>query len=155
GRGRVAREPLMRAHRAVFTERATCEIEPFDVDDDLGPHEILIRNRLGCISPGTELAIFTGEHRGFERADHWAGYPWWPGYCSVGEVVAIGARVKQFVPGERVVHESSHATYTRQHHVSVVKVPGDLTDEHAVFFKLASIAMTPQLVAPVAFGEDV
>src|SRR5262249_21282478 len=57
--------------------------------------------------------------------------------------------------GDRVVHESTHATFARQHWASVVKVPDGVSDERAVFFKLVGIAFTPQLVAPVAFGEDV
>jgi 2-desacetyl-2-hydroxyethyl bacteriochlorophyllide A dehydrogenase len=145
----------VQARRAVFTARSTCEIESFDLDEAIGSHEVLIRNRVGCISPGTELAIFTGEHRGFERPDHWAGYPWWPGYCNVGEVLAVGARVHDLQPGDRVVHESSHATSARQHAGSVVPVPSALADDRAVFFKLLHIALTPQLVAPIALGEPV
>jgi len=143
----------MRVERLVFTARATCEVETIDLDERLGSQEVLIRNRVGLVSPGTELAIFTGEHRGFERPDHWAKYPWWPGYCSVGEVLAAGRNVTAVAVGDRVVHEGTHATFARQHAATIVKVPDGLADERAVFFKLLGIAAMPQLVSPVAFGE--
>lgn len=142
----------MKAERLVFTARGVCEVEQVDLDENIGPQEVLIRNRLGLISPGTELAIFTGEHRGFEREDHWAGYPWWPGYSNVGEVIAAGSR-SGFTAGDQVIHEGTHGTHARQHAATVVKVPDQLSDERAVFFKLLGIAFTPQLVSPVGTGE--
>jgi threonine dehydrogenase-like Zn-dependent dehydrogenase len=143
----------MQVARLVFPAKATCEVETVDLDESIGSHEVLIRNRLGLVSPGTELAIFTGEHRGFEMPGHWAQYPWWPGYCNVGEIVAAGKAVATLAPGDRVVHESTHATFARQHWTTVVKVPDSVPDERAVFFKLVGIAMTPQLVSPIAFGD--
>jgi threonine dehydrogenase-like Zn-dependent dehydrogenase len=35
----------------------------------------------------------------------------------------------------------------------VIALPDDLSDERAVFLKLVGIAMTPQLLAPIRFGE--
>src|SRR4029077_1491651 len=111
----------MQVDRLVFTAAHTCEVEHVDLDDRIGSQEVLIRNRLGLVSPGTELAIFTGEHRGFDDPNHWAGYPWWPGYCNVGEVEAVARGVCGVSVGDRVVHESTHATFARQHAASVVK----------------------------------
>ena len=143
----------MQVERLVFTAPATCDVETVVFDENIGSQEVLIRNRLGLISPGTELAIFTGEHRGFDDPNHWAGYPWWPGYANVGEIVAVGRGVFGLAPGDRVVHESTHATFARQHWQSVVKLPDSMPNERAVFFKLVGIASTPQMVAPVGFGE--
>ncbi len=143
----------VKSERLVFTAVGRCECETVEVDEHLRSSEVLIRNQLGLISPGTELAIFTGEHRGFEMPEHWAKYPWWPGYCNVGEVVAVGRAVFGIEVGDRVAHESTHAQFARQHSASVVKLPRDIADARAVFFKLAGIAATPQMVAPVGFGE--
>lgn len=148
-----ARRRGVNTERLVFTAVGQCEVETAEIDENIRSSEVLIRNRLGLISPGTELAIFTGEHRGFEMPDHWAKYPWWPGYCNVGEVGAVGRAVFGIEVGDRVVHESTHATFARQHAASVVKVGAHVPDEQAVFFKLAGIAATPQMVAPVGFGE--
>ena len=102
----------MRTQFLVFTAPHSCEVQEADLDEAIGSREVLVRNRLGLISPGTELAIFMQTHRGFEVEGHWARYPYWPGYCNVGEVVAAGARCPHLAPGDRVVHGGNHATFT-------------------------------------------
>jgi 2-desacetyl-2-hydroxyethyl bacteriochlorophyllide A dehydrogenase len=141
----------------VFTDRHRCEITSYDLPETLGPHEVLIRNRYGLISPGTELAMFNRTHRGFEVDGHWARYPYYPGYCNVGVVQATGDAVQDpaLAPGARVVHQSNHATWTRQPVDALIAVPPELADERAVFTKMLGIALTPQLLAPLRFGESV
>jgi 2-desacetyl-2-hydroxyethyl bacteriochlorophyllide A dehydrogenase len=139
--------------RLVFTAPHTCEVERVELDEAVGRSEVLVRNRVGLISPGTELAIFNRTHRGFEVEGHWARYPWWPGYASVGEVVAVGDRVSEVALGARVMHGATHATFARCDASSIIPLRSDLSDEHAAFLKLLGIALTPQLLAPLAFGE--
>lgn len=143
----------MRTDALVFSAAHTCEVATYDLPEELGRGEVLLRNRLGLISPGTELAIFARTHRGFDVEGHWASYPYYPGYCSVAEVVAVGARVETLSPGDRVVHQANHATYTRQPVGAVVPVGADLADDRAVFLKMLGIALTPQLLAPIRLGE--
>jgi threonine dehydrogenase-like Zn-dependent dehydrogenase len=145
----------MRVQRLVFTAPGVCEVEEAALPETPPAHMVLVRNRVGLISPGTELAIFTGTHRGFDVPEHWASYPWWPGYANVGEVLAVGEGVDGFAPGDRVLHEGTHATFALQHAATVRKAPATITDERAVFFKLAGIALTPQLVAPLAADDRV
>ena len=48
------------------------------------------------ISPGTELAFYTGTHIGFKDPSvKWAEYPFYPGYASVGNFVEIGNNIKK------------------------------------------------------------
>jgi 2-desacetyl-2-hydroxyethyl bacteriochlorophyllide A dehydrogenase len=144
----------MRTEALVFTAPHTCEITAYDIPEALGRGEVLLRNRLGLISPGTELAIFNQTHRGFEVDGHWARYPYYPGYCSVADVLAVGERVTEVAPGDRVVHQGNHATHARQPAAAVIPIGVDLADERAVFLKMLGIALTPQLLAPVRFGES-
>jgi 2-desacetyl-2-hydroxyethyl bacteriochlorophyllide A dehydrogenase len=144
--------PAVQVEALVFSAPHSCEVAAYDLPTDLGPGEVLIRNRLGLISPGTELAMFCRSHPGFEVEGHWARYPYYPGYCNVGVVEAVGARVEGLEPGARVVHQASHSTATRQPASMVIPV-GTLADERAVFLKLLGVALTPQLLAPVRFGE--
>ncbi len=144
----------MHVDALVFGAPHTCEVASYDLPTELGPHEVLIRNRLGLISPGTELAMFCRTHRGFDVEGHWARYPYYPGYCNVGVVEAAGAKVDtdRLAPGTRVLHQANHSSATRQPAAAVVPI-GDLADERVVFLKLLGIALTPQLLAPVRFGE--
>ena len=143
----------MRTEALVFSAPHTCEVASYELPEELGRSEVLLRNRLGLISPGTELAIFCRTHRGFEVEGHWARYPYYPGYCSVAEVVAAGDRVTTLSPGDRVVHQGNHASYARQPAAAVVRIGSALADERAVFLKMLGIALTPQLLSPLRFGE--
>ncbi|MDA3958364.1 zinc-binding dehydrogenase [Oceanispirochaeta sp.] len=50
-----------------------------------GKGQVLVKNWLSLISPGTELALFTGTHVGFNDPDiEWARYPLRPGYATAG-----------------------------------------------------------------------
>ncbi len=141
----------MHVESLVFRAPHTCEVSSYELPTELGPQEVLVRNRLGLISPGTELAMFCRTHPGFEVEGHWARYPYYPGYCNVGVVEAVGSKVEHLAPGTRVVHQANHSTATRQPASMLIPV-GDLPDERAVFLKLLGIALTPQLLAPVQFG---
>ncbi len=143
----------MRTDALVFSAAHTCEVASYDLPEELGRGEVLLRNRLGLISPGTELAIFCATHRGFDVEGHWARFPYYPGYCSVADVVAVGERVTGIAPGDRVVHQGNHATFARQPAAAVIRIGDGLSDERAVFLKMLGIALTPQLLSPVRFGE--
>lgn len=143
----------MQIETLVFPAPDVCEIQRSEMATDLGPHDVLIENRLSLISPGTELAMFGGTHPGFGVAGHHAHYPYFPGYAGVGTVVGIGDRVRGVDVGSRVFHQANHCTATRQPDWMVLPV-GDLADERAVFLKLLGIALTAHLVAPIAPGES-
>ncbi len=142
------------SERLVFTAPLTCEVERAVVGEP-GLGEVRLRSRLGLISPGTELAIFAKTHRGFDVPDHWAGYPFHPGYATVAVVESVGEGVDGFAPGDRVLGTAPHATVSVQPVDSLIALGDDLDDERAVFHKLLQIASTPQLLSPVRFGESV
>jgi threonine dehydrogenase-like Zn-dependent dehydrogenase len=52
-----------------------------------------------------------------------------------------------------VVHQGNHATFARQPAAAVIRIGDGLADERAVFLKMLGIALTPQLLSPVRFGE--
>jgi 2-desacetyl-2-hydroxyethyl bacteriochlorophyllide A dehydrogenase len=147
--------------RLAITAPGRCEIEPTRLPvAPLGPDDVLVRNTASLVSAGTELSMFTGTHLGLGRADHWAKYPWCPGYSAVGVVEAIGDRAASTlgtVPGDRVVHDGTHQTRSRLNLAfsSVRPVPAELPDDVALFWKLLDIALTAFRLAPVRFGEDV
>ncbi|MFP4613404.1 MAG: zinc-binding dehydrogenase [Spirochaetaceae bacterium] len=78
---------------------------------ELQPGECLVRNTHTMISPGTELALFTGSHIGFSDPEiSWARYPVEPGYAAIGEVVDRRS-VSGPEEGTRVLYYGAHARY--------------------------------------------
>lgn len=146
----------MKIQSLVFPGKDQCLVETTTIPDDPGPGEVLIRNRLSLISAGTELAMFTETHRGFEEPDFgYAKFPFRPGYAVVGEVVAVGDGVTDLAPGTRVFHRNRHATHALLNHDVVLPVPEGVLDTHAPFIAMLQIAMSAPRQAPVHFGENV
>ncbi|MFH2113500.1 MAG: zinc-binding dehydrogenase [Spirochaetota bacterium] len=111
-------------------------------NDDL---TILVRNRYSLISPGTELALFTGTHFGFTDPEiAWARYPLRPGYASVGTVLAAGSGTKGFNVGDLVLHYQPHASHSvvRPGTDLVFHLPEGIDEQRALFARFGQIAYT-------------
>ena len=146
----------MEIHSLVFPSKDQCAVESNAIADTPGPGEVLVRNRFSLISAGTELAMFTETHRGFEEPDFgYAKFPFRPGYAAVGEVLAVGDGVADLAPGARVFHRSRHATHTLVSHDAVLPVPEGVAETHAPFLAMLQIALSAPRQAPVYFGENV
>ena len=84
--------------RVVFPERGRVVLERFDVPD-VGPTQVLLRTSYSLMSSGTERTVLHGR---FDAGTHWEGYaryPFYPGYSSVGEIVALGDEVRKINEG--------------------------------------------------------
>ncbi len=140
---------VIQGHRVVFREVERVEVEPFSVESP-GPDGILIETGLSLISPGTEGAILKGLPNAPRQ------FPICHGYSNIGNVLEVGANVKEVAPGDRVATHTTHAS-----HVCVGKdalcepVPPDLSSECAAFSTLASVAMQGVRKARIELGESV
>ena len=83
----------MKARQAVITEPFQVGIREVDLPDP-GPQQILVRTEASAISPGTELAVYTGTHQWLldPKLPDWK-FPFRPGYSAAGTVVAVGGEV--------------------------------------------------------------
>lgn len=143
----------MKAQRLVFPEANKCEMESFDLPDAPEAGKVLVKNRSSLISPGTELALYCGTHRAINvPTNKWAKYPFRPGYCAIGEVLADAGSFKK---GDRVLHAGPHGTYAMPGIDDCVLVPTNVNDELAPFYKMLVISMTAIRLAPVRVGERV
>jgi len=144
----------LRGERVVNLAPMQAALEPIEVStDDLGPTEVVIRTRATLISPGTELANWQGKLHMNTDQPRW--YPMTQvGYANVGEVVAAGSDVG-VRPGQRVYSMGTHASVVRidARERFCVPVPDDLTDERAVFVRLANVSMTTMRTT-IARGGD-
>jgi len=110
-----------------------------------GPEAVVVDNRYSLISPGTELALFTGTHIGFSDPEiTWARYPLAPGYASVGTISFTGSGIPGFSIGERVLHYQPHAnrSIVKPGKDLIFKLPDGLDSKQALFVRFGQIAYT-------------
>lgn len=70
----------------------------------VGPNDLLCETIVTAISPGTEIAAYTG----LPPLRPGTGYPRLQGYCNVARVTAVGGGVAGINPGDRVLSFISH-----------------------------------------------
>lgn len=75
------------------------------------------------------------------------------GYCNVGEVVAVGKGVTEFVVGNRVASNGNHAEFVCVPKNLVAKIPENVTDEEAVFTVIGAIGLQGIRLLNPTFGE--
>lgn len=92
---------MKQAEAIVFTDIGQVELQTIDVPDP-GPDEVQVRTLFSTISAGTEGWIL-------QNLFTWkpTDYPCIPGYQRVGTIEAIGANVKGWNVGDRVVATTS------------------------------------------------
>lgn len=114
-----------------------------------GPGQVLVAAEVSAVSPGTERAWFT-------RAPDTPGrFPYRPGYCHVGRVVALGPDVKGVSVGDRVLSQAHHGSLVRVRAGALWRVPEGLSPELAAFAPLAAISLQGVRKAGIELGASV
>ncbi len=145
----------MQSLNIVFTGQNQVEtcVEPVR---DPAPNEVLVQSHKTLISTGTE-GICLG--RMFESGTHWAAwvqYPFSPGYCQIGHVVAVGSEVTDFQEGQRVAARSHHRQYNLVPLMRLHPIPDTVPDDEAAsWFGLASIVQNGVRNVGHALGDAV
>ncbi len=147
----------MQARRLLFPRIGQVTWETFELPDVPDPHTVVARAICSLVSPGTELAIYTGTHIGFNLPEPpFPLMPHRPGYALVGEVTALGSEVSGLAVGQRVLMEAGHGTFAtadiRTH--AVIPVPDGLADAQAPLARMAGISLTALRLAPPQLGES-
>ncbi|MBO3803262.1 MAG: alcohol dehydrogenase, partial [Candidatus Brockarchaeota archaeon] len=137
----------MEAKRVVFPEPNVARLEKFEFDPDPGDKGIAIRTLASIVSAGTELACLAG-------IEDWAKLPFNPGYGAVGQAIAVGKGVGTVREGDVVFTHSGHASHAMCR-VLAAKVPKGLDPVHAVFARMASVAITALRVSGAELGDRV
>lgn len=147
---------FLKSQRITFPAANVVELEPFELDQSaLGPHDVIVRTHRTLISPGTELARLQGKLM-FDSETP----PEFPmeivGYANIGTVLGAGPKtgVKQ---GDRVYTMGNHASISRvdARTMLCVPVPEGISDEDAVFARLATVSMTTLITTFARPGENV
>ena len=128
-------------------------VETQTIDDDIGQlraRDVLVRTHYSVISAATELACLSGSQR-------WFPFPGTPGYAAVGEVLEIGADIRDVAPGDIVHIWGGHKQFalidTARPQQICLKVPQGLPLELAAFTRMAIIAMTSLRISNIELGD--
>lgn len=90
-----------------FDLRMDQEVLP---QDELGSHELVGQTLKSAISPGTELAAYTGME---PLRPTTTLYPRLMGYCNVARVIDCGRAVERVVPGDIILTHQPHCSAFR------------------------------------------
>jgi predicted dehydrogenase/threonine dehydrogenase-like Zn-dependent dehydrogenase len=76
------------------------------------------------------------------------------GYCNVGTVTAVGAGVRGFVHGDRVVSNGPHAEWVAVPRNLCARIPQEVPDDEAVFAVPGAIALQGVRLSAPTLGES-
>lgn len=148
------------AKKVVFTNKNKVEVKTFRLTEPR-EGEVLIKTVSTLISAGTEIAILTGNHIGFtDKTIGYPPYPFYPfepGYCNSGNVLAIGDGVDNVSVGDRVYSQTLHSSHviSPANSWAIQKIPNDVSYDQATLTFLGMIALIGVRLANIALGESV
>jgi 2-desacetyl-2-hydroxyethyl bacteriochlorophyllide A dehydrogenase len=97
--------------RAVMPRPYEFTVETYEVPTP-GPGQLLVETEASGISPGTELAVYTGVHQWLNDPTRtWPRFPFCPGYSAVGRVAVVGEGVEGYAVGDRLVWPGRHESH--------------------------------------------
>ncbi|MEK7414933.1 MAG: zinc-binding dehydrogenase [Planctomycetota bacterium] len=140
--------------RIVFTGKQQVHYEPVTLPAPAAG-EVLSRALYTLMSIGTENIVFNRLFESGSHFDNWVKYPFYPGYSTVAEVVAVGEGVTDFKPGDRVAHRGKHASHHITKAMHLVPVPVGIAPEQAAWWALAKIAFVGARAAEYLLGDTV
>jgi 2-desacetyl-2-hydroxyethyl bacteriochlorophyllide A dehydrogenase len=122
-------------------------------------NQVLVATEVSAVSAGTELAVYTGTHQWlrYPNLPDWK-FPFRPGYSAAGRVVAVGADVRDWQPGDRVSYPGNHASaelLTIGHERGRLwRLPERLDAEKAAWACVARYGMGASIRAGITLGRS-
>jgi 2-desacetyl-2-hydroxyethyl bacteriochlorophyllide A dehydrogenase len=148
----------MRAQQIVIREPYQVEVRDLDLPEP-APNQILVKTADSAVSPGTELAVWTGTHQWLKDPNlpEWK-FPFRSGYSAAGTVAAVGKDVRGWKPGDRVSYPGNHASaelLTLGHERGRLwRLPDDLDFEKAALACIARYGMGASIRAGITLGRS-
>ena len=145
----------MKGRQLVVVEPGRIELQQFDVDAALQPHQALVEAEYSIVSAGTEGAGFTGLVREMPFGAG-ARYPRDTGYGHLGRVLDVGSAVQMCRAGDRVLSFSRHASLVKADAARLaLPVPKDAAGSHMVFARMAGVSISALRSSSVQPGDTV
>ncbi len=139
----------MTGHYVVIESVGTAVLQPFDVPRPAAG-EVLLENDYTVISAGTERANLIG------LPNTSGQFPWHPGYCGLGRVIAIGDGVQNVSVGQRALATwSGHRSHALQRAADLTVVRDDRIDSlDAAFVPIAAMGLQGVRKVRLELGES-
>jgi 2-desacetyl-2-hydroxyethyl bacteriochlorophyllide A dehydrogenase len=148
----------MKARQAVIVKPFEVEVREVELPEP-ADNQVLVAADVTAVSPGTELAVYTGTHQWLQDPSlpDWK-FPFRPGYSAAGTVVAAGAAVSGWRPGDRVTYPGNHASaelLTVGHERGRLwKLPPGLDPEPASLACILRYGMGASIRAGITLGQS-
>lgn len=148
----------MQVRQAVIVEPNKVEVRTVELPAP-APNQILVETAVSAVSPGTELAVYTGTHQWLKDPNlpDWK-FPFRSGYSAAGTVLAVGAQVTNCKPGDRVSYPGNHASHellTIGHERGRVwKMPANLDFEKAALACILRYGLGASIRAGLTLGRS-
>ncbi len=139
----------MTGHVVVVESVGQAVLKPFEVPQPK-PGEVLLENDYTVVSAGTERANLMG------LPNTSLTFPYYPGYCGIGRVIALGDGVTNLALGERVLATfSGHRSHAVQPAAQSTVVRDERVDSlEASFVAIAAMGLQGVRKLRVEIGES-
>jgi len=140
----------MTGHYIVFESVGTALLQPFEVPRPMAG-EVLVQTDYTVVSAGTERANLVG------LPNTSGSFPYYPGYCGLGRVSAVGEGVETVTIGDRVLlaFSSSHRSHTVQQAADLTVVRDARVESlDAAFVPIAAMGLQGVRKVKLQLGES-
>src|SRR6516225_2871606 len=148
----------MHARQAVIVEPFRVEVREVELPPPVA-NQILVQTEASAVSPGTELAVYTGTHQWLKdpALPDWK-FPFRSGYSAAGVVVSVGSEVRAWQPGDRVSYPGNHASaelLTLGHERGRLwRLPAGLEADKAALACIARYGLGASIRAGITLGRS-
>ncbi len=148
----------MHARQAVIREPFQVEVREVDLPAPAA-NQILVETEVSAVSPGTELAVYTGTHQWLKdpKLPDWK-FPFRSGYSAAGTILAAGSAVSGWKAGDRVSYPGNHASaelLTLGHERGRLwKLPPGLEADKAALACIARYGLGASIRAGITLGRS-
>lgn len=142
-------EITMEGRYIVFESVGTAVLKPFDVQQPQ-PGYVLLENEFTVISAGTERANL------LNLPNTSLTFPYHPGYCGIGRIIAVGAGVANVRVGDRVLSTfSGHRSHAVQKAADLTVVRDErIASLDAAFVAIAAMGLQGVRKLRLELGES-
>jgi 2-desacetyl-2-hydroxyethyl bacteriochlorophyllide A dehydrogenase len=141
------------SYHIVFPAQKEVRLEPYGLPA-MDETAVRVRSICSLVSTGTEMTVFNGTFDPGTHWHNWAKYPFKPGYATIGQVEAVGAKVARHKVGDIVGLRRNHASVHVAHEKEAFPVPAGVSPDQAAWFAFFKITYICAVAADYKLGDS-